>query len=99
MSNLTISQEYLLCVLNEKGKIPAFDTAPNYLFAGGLIDLIYSGSVAIDNETKVQIVAEMKPQYLHLNPLYTFIKDKGQKNCRTCFRPIATKFIKICSIA
>lgn len=79
MNDLSICQEYLLLTLNNKGKIPALNTSiPVCFFAGGLLDLIISDTLAIDKVKKVKkvcIIGELKHEYQYLTSLYSFIKE------------------------
>ncbi len=71
---LFVCQEYLLCSLNEKGKVPALSMEiPVCLLAGGLLELISSGCAAIDENKKLIVTGELKPNYDHLRALYDFI--------------------------
>lgn len=75
MKNLSISQSYLLCVLNEKGKLPSFSTEISVcLVASGMLDLISAGVVTIDNK-KLYAIGDIDNNYQYLKSLYDFIKD------------------------
>lgn len=75
MKNLSISQSYLLCVLNEKGKLPTFSTEISVcLVASGMLDLISAGVIAIDNK-KLYAIGDIDNNYQYLKSLYDFIKD------------------------
>lgn len=76
MKDLSVSQSYLLCTLNESGKLPAMSIeAPVCLLAGGLIDLIFAKCVALGTDKKISIVDELGEENQHLISLYTFIKE------------------------
>lgn len=76
MKDLSVSQSYLICALNDSGKLSALNTdSPICLLAGGLIDLIFSDSVAISNDKKLSISGELREENQHLNSLYSFIKE------------------------
>ncbi len=75
MNTLSISQQYLLCTFNEKGKMPSLSIEYSVcLLAGGLIDLIYAKSLEIDDKKKLLIIGELDPELKHLRSLYNFIK-------------------------
>lgn len=75
MKNLSISQSYLLCVLNEKGKLPTCSTETSVcLVASGMLDLISSGVIAIDNK-KLYVIGNIDNNHQHLKSLYNFIKE------------------------
>jgi len=76
MKDLTISQKYLLCVLNEKGKLPALDTGIEVcILAGGLYDLIFSESVRIGEDKRICFNGELDSNLNHLESLHKFIKE------------------------
>lgn len=76
MKDLTISQKYLLCVLNEKGKLPSIDTGIEIcLLAGALFDLKFSDDVKIGEDKKIYINDQLDPSLQHIESLYTFIKE------------------------
>lgn len=76
MKDLTISQKYLLCVLNEKGKFPSIDTGIEVcLLAGALFDLKISDDVKMGDDKKIYISGQLASSLLHLESLYTFIKE------------------------
>lgn len=75
MNTLSISQQYLLCTFNEKGKMPGLSIENSVcLLAGGLIDLIYAKSLEIDDKKKLLIVGELDQELKHLSSLYNLIK-------------------------
>lgn len=76
MKEFSISQSYLLCALNENGKLPALSTEiPACLLAGGLIDLILAKSIAIGADKKLSITSELTQENQPLASLYTFLKE------------------------
>lgn len=76
MNQLSVSQQYLLCVLNDKGRMPSFSIEiPVCLLAGSLIDLILAQCVAIGKDKKLAITAQLDEDNRHLSSLYHFIKD------------------------
>lgn len=76
MDDLSVCQEYLLCSLNEKGNLPALSTeVPVCLLAGGLIDLLFSKSIAINEKKQFHIIGDLKSENQHLQSLYEFINE------------------------
>lgn len=74
-TKLSITQSYLLCVLNEKGKLPTFGTeAAICLVAGGVLDLIFSGCVKVEDK-KLGITDKLVDEKQYLKSLYELIKD------------------------
>ena len=73
MQDLTLSQEYLLCTLTEKGRLPVMNTAgPVCLTAGALLELQLAGCVAFDGK-KVRVTAPLPVEEAHLYTLYNFL--------------------------
>lgn len=76
MKDLSVSQRYLICILNERGTLPALRADSQVcLLAGGLIDLILAKSVAVGEDKKLRITAELTAEHQHLKSLYMFIKE------------------------
>lgn len=51
MDNLSISQAYLLCALNSKGKLPVFGAEHQVcLVAGSILDLVLTGCVKVEDK-------------------------------------------------
>lgn len=76
MKDLSVSQSYLICALNENGKFPALSTeSPICVLAGALIDLIFFKSVGIGADKKLCITGELNEDNQYLKSLYTFIKE------------------------
>lgn len=76
MKDLSVSQSYLVCSLNDNGKIPSLATERFVcLLVGGLIDLIFAKNVIIGEDKKLCIVGEQNEENQHLNSLYSFIKE------------------------
>ena len=75
MKDLSITQEYLLCALNKKGKIPAFGNEIQTCFvAGALLELLNNEFVKIQDK-KVVINKKLdETTFGHLRPLYSFIE-------------------------
>lgn len=75
MEDLSICQEYLLCTLNEKGKLPLSSEAHTCFIAGCLLDLMLSHNLSIDEKKKLCIIGELKSGNMHIAPLYNFISN------------------------
>lgn len=78
MSNLSYTQEYLLCVLKPKGTIPAISSTQiaTCLVAGGLLELLNLQVISIDNKKKITIEKNLDSSANHLEPLYQVIHSK-----------------------
>lgn len=78
MNELSISQEYLLCVLKDNGKLPAFNfKIPIYLLTAGLLDLLLEKFIEMDEmdkDRKIQTIKELTPEFQHLESIYSLIQ-------------------------
>lgn len=75
MNDLSISQEYFMCAVNEKGKIPGFHTEKLVcLVASGLLELQLENCISIENK-KVTVIKALPESLSHLKPLYDFINQ------------------------
>lgn len=80
MKDLTITQEYLICAVNEKGKISGFSTEKLVCFvAAGLLELQLEKCISIDKK-KVNKIGELPVNKKHLKPLYDFINQPKPVN-------------------
>ena len=60
MRDLSITQEYLICAVNEKGKISGFSTERLVcLVAAGLLDMELAGAVRLTDK-RVEIAGEQR---------------------------------------
>jgi len=86
MKNLSYTQEYYLCAVNEKGDVPMMRSVEIHssLFAGGILELLEHGFIRYeDNDEDVAVknefVAVAKPlddEYSYLKPLYDVIASQ-----------------------
>ncbi len=75
MKDLTLTQAYLLCLLNEKGKVPAMDVDGQVcLVAGGLVELWLDGCIEIDQK-KVTALKALPADKEHLRTLYAYVSQ------------------------
>ena len=81
MRDLTISQEYLICAVNEKGTLFTFNTEKMVcLVAAALLELQLEGCVTVDKKY-ITVTAPLPGEKAHLRPLYDYLK--GDKPMRT----------------
>ncbi|MFQ6804778.1 MAG: GOLPH3/VPS74 family protein [Lachnospiraceae bacterium] len=74
MRDLSITQEYLICAVNEKGKISGFSTERLVcLVAAGLLDMELAGAVRL-TEKWVEIAGPLPEDKEYLKSLYLFVK-------------------------
>ncbi len=76
MNDLSYTQEYLLCALNPKGKIPVTNSSHIIacIVAGGLLELLQSRAISIGAKKKVVTERSLNENEAHLKPLYDTIK-------------------------
>lgn len=75
MKELSITQKYLICVVNKKGRISGFNTEKQVCFvAAALLDLQLDNCISMDGE-KVSVTGELPAEKSYLRPLYTFINQ------------------------
>ena len=81
MRDPTISQEYLICAVNEKGTLFTFNTEKMVcLVAAALLELQLEGCVTVDKKY-ITVTAPLPGEKAHLRPLYDYLK--GDKPMRT----------------
>lgn len=77
MKDLAITQEYLVCALNSKGKISGVNVEKSVcLIASGLLELQLEDCIKIENK-KVAVINNLPKEKLYLKPLYDFV-DKSK---------------------
>ena len=76
MKDLSITQEYLICAVNSKGKISGFGSEKLIcLIASGLLELQLEGCIKIDKK-KVTVMNNLPEERLYLKPLYDFVNQQ-----------------------
>jgi hypothetical protein len=75
MKNLSITQEYYLCAVNAKGKIPMmkFTAVHAAMFAGGILELLENGFIKRDDDKKVITAKPPTDDFCYLKPIYDYI--------------------------
>lgn len=77
MRDLLVAQEYLICAVNNKGRISGFDTDRQVcMTASGLLQLQLAGCISMDEKT-VSAVGELPPDMGYLKILYDDICKKS----------------------
>lgn len=74
MKDLTITQEYMICVLNEKGKMSEMLGVEKIVcfVASGLLEMKLEGCIAMEKK-KVCVISDLPEKLAHLKPLYDYI--------------------------
>ena len=76
MKDLSLTQQYLLCVLNQKGKISTLGIAKTIcLPASAVLELLMDDILAFDGK-KLTIHTMLPPQKCYLHPVYDLIQQK-----------------------
>lgn len=76
MKNLSITQQYLLCVLNKKGKLPTFGIERMLcVSAGSVLELLMEGIVVYD-EKKLTVRSALPQDKAYLYSVYEVIEKK-----------------------
>lgn len=73
MQDLSITQEYMLCAMNEKGKISGFNVERLIcMVASGLLEMQMDQCIELENK-KVRVIRDLPEDRFYLKPLYDFI--------------------------
>ncbi|HGF8331697.1 MULTISPECIES: GPP34 family phosphoprotein [Bacillota] len=76
MKDLSITQEYLICAVNSKGKISGFGSEKLIcLIASGLLELQLEDCIKIDKK-RVTVTNNLPDEKLYLKPLYDFVNQQ-----------------------
>ena len=77
MQNLSLTQEYLLCVLRNKGKISTFDIEKGMCLTGAcVLELLMDGVIAREEKDKLSIRTQLPDSRSYLRPVYSYIEQK-----------------------
>lgn len=75
MKNLSITQEYMVCTVNEKGTISSYNQkAVACLIVSGLLEMQLSKCISI-NDKKISVSSELPQHMTYLKPLYDVINQ------------------------
>lgn len=70
MKDLSITQEYLVCALNDKGRLSSYNLNLSACFVGaGLMELQLEGCISMDQKT-IKVLKELPEERAYLKPLY-----------------------------
>jgi hypothetical protein len=77
MVRKSITQEYFVLALNEKGNMPALRTNESKagLAIAGLMDLLLNDIIAVEKK-KITVIKDLSDELEHIAPLYTYLKEK-----------------------
>lgn len=76
MKNLSLTQQYLLCVLNKNGKLPAFGLEKTLcLSAVGVLELLMEDALSFDGK-KLTVKSALPEEKAYLRPVYQAVERK-----------------------
>lgn len=76
MKNLSLTQQYLLCVLNKNGKLPTFGLEKVLcLSAAGVLELLMEDVLAFDSK-KLTVQSSLPEEMRYLLPVYEVVERK-----------------------
>lgn len=80
MKDLSITQEYMVCVVNDKGDLPGYNgAAVACLVVSGVLEMQLEKCISIEDK-KVTVCTELPEHMSYLRPLYDVIsKEKTMK--------------------
>ena len=83
MSNLSLSQEYMMCALNDKGKISAFSLERVIAVAASAVaELLMNDIIELDGK-KLSVKKALPKDMSYLSSFYDFIEKKGRVGFKT----------------
>ena len=83
MINLSLSQEYLMCALNDKGKIPTFNLERVIAVAASAVAELMMDDIVVSDGKKLSVKKVLPAEKSYLNPVYNFIEKKEHVGFRT----------------
>lgn len=76
MKNLSLTQQYLLCVLNKNGKLPTFGLDKTLcLSAAGVLELLMEDALDFDGK-KLTVKSPLPEEKAYLRPVYQVVEKK-----------------------
>ena len=76
MKNLSLTQQYLLCVLNKNGKLPTFGLEKTLcLSAASVLELLMEETLSFDGK-KLKVQSPLPEEKTYLRPVYQVVERK-----------------------
>lgn len=76
MTNLSLTQEFVLCSLTESGKIPSLETEVQVcILAAGLMELLNKECIRLNEKKQLVIIADLPKERVYLQSLYDWLKE------------------------
>lgn len=88
MSNLSLSQEYMMCALNDKGKISTFNLERVIAVAASAVAELMMDDIIALNGKKLSVKKALPAEKSYLSPVYDFI----EKTERVGFKTVVEHF-------
>ena len=77
MKDLSLTQEYLLCILRNKGKLSTFDIEKGMCLTGAcVLELLMVGIITREEKDKLSVRTHLPDRMSYLRPVYSYIKQK-----------------------
>ena len=83
MSNLSLSQEYMMCALNDKGKISTFSLERVIAVAASAVVELMMDDIIESDGKKLSVKKALPEDMRYLSPVYDFIEKKERVGFRT----------------
>lgn len=78
MKDLTLTQEYYVCVVNEKGSLPSYENKmAACLVAAGVLEMQLENCISMEDK-KISVCKELPEKLTYLKPLYEVICQEKQ---------------------
>lgn len=76
MKDLSVAQEFLLCSLDKKGKLPLIGKeVPACILASGLIELLIGCSIQMDEKNTVRVSGDLNAEQDYLKSLFEWLRQ------------------------
>jgi hypothetical protein len=93
MKDLSITQEYMLCALSEKGRLPWIGREVSAcLLAGAMIELLVAGCIRMDEKKKVLVTGKPGAEMGYLNSLFDWLNGPKALKLETVAQEICISF-------
>ena len=77
MQELSLTQEYLLCVLRNKGKISSFDIEKGMCLTGAcVLELLLDGIISWEGKDRLSLRTHLPDRMSYLRPVYSYIEQQ-----------------------
>lgn len=78
MKALSITQEFMLCSLSKKGKLPVIGKEVSAcLLASGLIELLLNNCIQVDEKNTVNVIGDLDEKQVYLKSLFNRLSESS----------------------